>query len=71
MKRPVLILQGSRDTFGTPEEFAGILPAMAPAPDREQNWGQFVLPALLFLAVSLLCVMAWKLSSSMKRGSPQ
>lgn len=52
------------------EHMPAMMPAMTPAPDREQNWGQFVLPALLLLAVSLLCVMAWKLSSSMKRSSP-
>jgi predicted alpha/beta-hydrolase family hydrolase len=32
LNRPVLIVQGSKDTFGTPREFAPILPTMSPAP---------------------------------------
>ena len=40
-----------------------------PAPEETKNWGQFVLPVLLLLAVSLLCIMAWKLSSSMKQNT--
>jgi hypothetical protein len=31
--RPVLFVQGSRDTFGTPAELAPALAAMSPAPD--------------------------------------
>ena len=30
--RPALIVQGSRDTFGTPAEFAAVIPTMAPEP---------------------------------------
>lgn len=33
MKRPVLIVQGRRDTFGTPDELAPVLAKMSPAPD--------------------------------------
>jgi uncharacterized protein len=32
IKRPMLIVQGSRDTFGTPPEFEPVLRAMSPTP---------------------------------------
>ncbi len=32
LRRPALIVQGSRDTFGTPAEFASVVQAMSPAP---------------------------------------
>lgn len=32
IKRPMLIVQGSRDTFGTPPEFESVLRAMTPTP---------------------------------------
>ena len=32
VRRPMLFVQGSRDTFGTPDELAPILAALAPAP---------------------------------------
>jgi predicted alpha/beta-hydrolase family hydrolase len=33
VRRPTLFVQGSRDTFGTPDELAPIVVRMAPAPD--------------------------------------
>jgi len=32
VRRPALIVQGSRDTFGTPDEFEGVLERMTPRP---------------------------------------
>jgi len=32
IRRPMLIVQGSRDTFGTPDQFAPIVSALRPAP---------------------------------------
>ena len=32
LRRPALIVQGSRDVFGTPDEFTQVLAAMSPAP---------------------------------------
>lgn len=32
LRRPLLIVQGSRDTFGTPDEFSEVLARMQPAP---------------------------------------
>lgn len=32
VRRPMLIVQGSRDTFGTPAEFASLLPRLSPEP---------------------------------------
>ncbi len=32
LRRPALIVQGSRDTFGTPEEFSSVVASMSPRP---------------------------------------